>query len=135
MGAKESGLFRRGHANRHHVTIKINRKLVAVRDAWHLLVCGNQSFHGVSPVSLSHRRLHVEPCCRSGLVRCLALRCFKTSGRVAHGQQQNERKPKIIYNLLETNETILRFHGDANRSGPSKDQLTRARVACVACVA
>ena len=56
----------------------------------------------------------------------------KLAAGVAHGQQQNERKPKIIYNPLETNETILRFHGGANRSVPSRDQLTRARATCVA---
>ena len=63
MGAKESRLFRRGHANRHHVTVKVNRKLVAVRYAWHLAVCGNQSFHGVAPirffVSAGFRSSHV----------------------------------------------------------------------------
>jgi hypothetical protein len=63
MGTKESDFLWRGHANSHHVTIKVNRKLVAVRYAWHLAVCCNQSFHGVAPVlfSIEGRILTVSP--------------------------------------------------------------------------
>jgi hypothetical protein len=95
MGAKESRLFRRGHANSHHVTVKVNRKLVAVRYAWHLAVCGNQSFHGVAPI-----RFFVSAGFRSSRVAVavwLSVLPFDVSNLVDvwhSGQQQNEKNPK-----------------------------------------